>query len=217
MAQLNVNPTRMELSKLKKSLATATRGHKLLKDKRDELMRQFLDIVRENKRLRESVEIKLNEANKYMAVAGSVMKKEALVSALMLPKQSVTLEIGTRNIMSVDIPVFNTKTKNASGEDIFSYGFVNTSGDLDNAISLFSECFEDMLKLAEYEKSAQLLATEIEKTRRRVNALEYVLIPNYQDTIKYISMKLDEMERSNNTRLLKIKDIMIKEKFAVSD
>lgn len=209
MAQLNVNPTRMELTRLKKSLATATRGHKLLKDKRDELMRQFLDIVRENKRLRESVEQKLEKANKYMAVAGSVMKKEALVSALMMPKQGVSLKLGTKNIMSVDIPTFEIKTKTASGSDIFSYGFVNTSGDLDKAISLFSESLEDMLKLAECEKSAQLLASEIEKTRRRVNALEYVMIPNYQDTIRYIAMKLDEMERSNNTRLLKIKDMMI--------
>ena len=209
MAQLNVNPTRMELTRLKKSLATATRGHKLLKDKRDELMRQFLDIVRENKRLRESVEKKLEKANKYMAVAGSVMQKEALVSALMMPKQGVNLKVSTKNIMSVDIPAYEIKTNTASGSDIFSYGFVNTSGDLDKAISLFSETLEDMLKLAEYEKSAQLLASEIEKTRRRVNALEYVMIPNYQDTIKYISMKLDEMERSNNTRLLKIKDMMI--------
>ncbi len=217
MAQLNVNPTRMELTRLKKSLATATRGHKLLKDKRDELMRQFLEIVRENKRLRESVEKKLQKANRYMAVAGSVMQKEALVSALMMPKQGVNLKLGTKNIMSVDIPTFEIKTKTASKSDIFSYGFVNTSGDLDEAISLFSETLEDMLKLAEYEKSAQLLASEIEKTRRRVNALEYVMIPNYQDTIRYISMKLDEMERSNNTRLLKIKDNMIKEKFAVSE
>lgn len=172
-------------------------------------MRQFLEIVRENKRLRESVEQKLEKANKYMAVAGSVMKKEALVSALMLPKQGVSLKLGTKNIMSVDIPTFEIKTKTASGSDIFSYGFVNTSGDLDQAISLFSETLDDMLKLAECEKSAQLLASEIEKTRRRVNALEYVMIPNYQDTIRYIAMKLDEMERSNNTRLLKIKDMMV--------
>ena len=136
MAQLNVNPARMELTRLKKSLATATRGHKLLKDKRDELMRQFLDIVRENKRLRESVEKKLEKANKYMAVAGSVMQKEALVSALMMPKQGVNLKVLTKNIMSVDIPAYEIKTKTASGSDIFSYGFVNTSGDLDKAISL---------------------------------------------------------------------------------
>lgn len=214
MAQLNVNPTRMELARLKKSLATATRGHKLLKDKRDELMRQFLEIVKENKRLRESVEEKIKKANQYMAVAGSVMSKEALFSALMMPKQGADLEIGTKNIMSVDIPTFLSKTKKASDGDIYSYGFVNTSGDLDAAISLLSEVSEEMLLLAQYEKATELLASEIEKTRRRVNALEYVMIPNYRDTIKYISMKLDEAERSNNTRLLKIKDMMIEQNFS---
>ncbi len=213
MAQLNVNPTRMELTRLKKSLQTAIRGHKLLKDKRDELMRQFLDIVRENKALRLRVEQKLNEANQYMAVAGSVMKREALASALLMPKQGVDLKIGTKNIMSVDIPTFSVKTKTDSKTDIFSYGFVNTSGDLDKSISILSDTLDDMLKLAEYEKSAQLLASEIEKTRRRVNALEYVMIPNYQDTIKYITMKLEEADRSNTTRLLKIKDMMIAQNF----
>lgn len=211
MAQLNVNPTRMELSRLKKSLAIAIRGHKLLKDKRDELMRQFLEIVKENKQLREKVESKIKEANDYFAIAGSVMKKEALVSALLLPKQGVELKIGTKNIMSVDIPTFDIKMKSESQSDIYSYGYVNTSGDMDKAIHLLSGTFADMLKLAECEKSAQLLASEIEKTRRRVNALEYVMIPNYQDTIRYISMKLDEAERSNTTRLLKIKDMMIAE------
>lgn len=211
MAQLNVNPTRMELSRLKKSLSTAMRGHKLLKDKRDEMMRQFLDIVRENKVLRENVEKKLSEANKYMAVAGSVMKKEVLMSALLMPKQGVELEIGTKNIMSVDIPTFTTKTKSANSDDIYSYGYAFTGYDLDKSVSLLSEVLPDMLKLAESEKAAQLLAGEIEKTRRRVNALEYVMIPNYQDTIKYITMKLDENERSNTTRLMKVKDMMIAE------
>lgn len=209
MAQLNVNPTRMELARLKKSLATAVRGHKLLKDKRDELMRQFLDIVRENKELRQRVEENLKKANAYMAVAGSVMQKEALASALLMPKQGVDLKLGIKNIMSVDIPVYETKIKTEAKQDIYSYGFVNTSGDLDFAISILAETFEDMLRLAECEKAVQLLADEIEKTRRRVNALEYVMIPNYRDTIKYISMKLDEAERSNTTRLLKIKDMMI--------
>jgi len=212
MAQLNVNPTRMELTRLKKSLATAQRGHKLLKDKRDEMMRQFLDIVRENKVLREKVEEKLLEANKYMAVAGSVMKKEVLMSALLMPKQGVELEVETKNIMSVDIPSFKTKTKSQNTSDIFSYGYAFTGYDLDKSVSLLSDVLPDMLKLAESEKAAQLLAGEIEKTRRRVNALEYVMIPNYQDTIKYITMKLDENERSNTTRLMKIKDMMVAER-----
>ena len=212
MAQLNVNPTRMELTRLKKSLATAQRGHKLLKDKRDEMMRQFLDIVRENKVLREKVEEKLLEANKYMAVAGSVMKKEVLMSALLMPKQGVELEVETKNIMSVDIPSFKTKTKSQNTSDIFSYGYAFTGYDLDKSVSLLSDVLPDMLKLAESEKAAQLLASEIEKTRRRVNALEYVMIPNYQDTIKYITMKLDENERSNTTRLMKLKDMMVAER-----
>ena len=211
MAQLNVNPTRMELTRLKKSLATALRGHKLLKDKRDELMRQFLDIVRENKRLRERVEAQLAQANQYMAVAGAVMQREALASALLMPKQGVTLEIGTKNVMSVDIPTFATKTRTSGEGDIYSYGYAYTSGDLDKAVSILSAALPDLLKLAEYEKAAQLMASEIEKTRRRVNALEYVMIPNYQDTIRYITMKLDENERSNLTRLMKVKDMMIEE------
>ena len=211
MAQLNVNPTRMELSRLKKSLQTALRGHKLLKDKRDELMRQFLDIVRENKLLRERVESNIKAASRYLSVAGSVMQKEAVASALLMPKQSIDLKVGTKNVMSVEIPTFEVKMKTDSKTDIFSYGFVNTSGDMDKAISLLSQILPDMLKLAESEKSVQLMASEIEKTRRRVNALEYVMIPNYQDTIKYISMKLDEAERSNTTRLLKIKDMMVSE------
>lgn len=209
MAQLNVNPTRMELTRLKKSLATALRGHKLLKDKRDEMMRQFLDIVRENKALRERVEKKLSEANKYMAVAGSVMKKEVLMSALLMPKQGVELEVESKNIMSVDIPSFKTKTKSQNSSDIYSYGYAFTGYDLDKSVSLLSDVLPDMLRLAESEKAAQLLASEIEKTRRRVNALEYVMIPNYEDTIKYITMKLDENERSNTTRLMKIKDMMV--------
>lgn len=212
MAQLNVNPTRMELSRLKKSLDVALRGHKLLKDKRDELMRQFLDIVRENKILRERVEIKLKLANQSLAVAGSVLQREVIDSALLLPKQEVTLDIGTKNIMSVDIPTYSTKLRSSNSGDMYSYGYAFTGGDLDAAISELSDVLPDMLLLAEREKAAGLLAGEIEKTRRRVNALEYVMIPNYQDTIRYITMKLDEAERSNTTRLMKIKDMMITER-----
>ena len=211
MAQLNGNPTRMELTRLKKSLSVAVRGHKLLKDKRDELMRQFLDIVRENKVLREKVEEKLAQANRSFAVAGSVLQREVINSALLLPKQEVQLEVGTKNIMSVDIPVFKTETRAKAEGDMFSYGYAFTGGDLDNAISSLADVLPDMLRLAELEKAAGLLAGEIEKTRRRVNALEYVMIPNYQDTIRYITMKLDEAERSNTTRLMKIKDMMVAE------
>ena len=212
MAELNVNPTRMELARIKKSLAVATRGHRLLKDKRDELMRQFLDIVREAKALREKVEAGLSDSNRSLAVAASVLQKEVIDSALLLPKQEIAVEVTSRNIMSVDVPVFTAKTRSAAEGDIFSYGYAFTGAELDSAISSLSGVFGDMLHLAELEKSAALLAGEIERTRRRVNALEYVMIPNYRDTIKRITMKLDEAERSNTVRLMKVKDMMIAEK-----
>ena len=211
MARLNVSPTRMVLTGLKKRLKTARRGHKLLKDKRDELMKKFLDIVRENKLLREEVEEKLNMVHSRFVMARAVMNSELLEEALMFPKQKVELAASTRNIMSVDVPVLEITTV-ASGEgDIYPYGFANTSGELDGAIATLSEMTPMLIKLAELEKSAQLLADEIEKTRRRVNALEYFLIPNLQETIKYIVMKLDENERGNLIRLMKVKDMVLKD------
>ena len=211
MATMRVNPTRMELTRLKKRLVTAKRGHKLLKDKRDELMRQFLDIVRQNRVLREKVEKGIEEANQHFVIARSVMQDEVLSAALMLPKQQVSLEIGNKNIMSVNIPVFTTKTKTDNAHDIFSYGYAFTTSDLDDAVLALAKVLPDMLALAESEKSAQLLADEIEKTRRRVNALEHVMIPDLQDTIRFITMKLDESERSNLTRLMKVKDMMLEQ------
>ncbi len=212
MDAMQVNPTRMELTRLKKRLVTALRGHKLLKDKRDELMRQFLEIVRENKALRQKVEQGIEEANRYFIVARSVMQKEALSVALMAPKQQVKLEVGKKNVMSVDIPRFTAKTRTDDPNDIYSYGYAFTSGDLDGAVRALAQVLPDMLRLAESEKSAQLLAAEIEKTRRRVNALEHVMIPELQASIRYITMKLDENERSNLTRLMKVKDMMIAQK-----
>ncbi len=211
MAELNVNPTRMELTRIKKSLAVATKGHRLLKDKRDELMRQFLSIMREAKELRETVEKNLSKANRSLAVAGSVLQREVINSALLIPKQEVMLDVEKKNIMSVDVPVFNIKMRTEEKSDIFSYGYAFTGGDLDSAIMSMSGVFGEMMRLAELEKSAEMLAGEIERTRRRVNALEYVMIPNYQDTIRRITMKLDEAERSNTVRLMKVKDMMIEE------
>jgi V/A-type H+-transporting ATPase subunit D len=146
-----------------------------------------------------------------MSVARSVMSDKALNVALMLPSQSMSLEISEKNVMSVIIPQFTPKLKTADAHDIYSYGFASTSGDLDFAVLSLSGIIPAMLRLAEVEKSCQLMAAEIEKTRRRVNALEHVMIPQYEDTIKYITMKLDENERSSTTRLMKIKDMMIKE------
>ena len=213
MAVMNVNPTRMQLTDLKKKLITARRGHKLLKDKRDELMRQFLELVRENKELRKSVEDAIERANKHMALACADMSNESLDVALMMPSQKMSLELHEKNIMSVMVPKYDMKFKTADKGDIYSYGFGFTSGDLDGAIKDFSDIMPLMLRLAETEKTCQLLASEIEKTRRRVNALEYVMIPDYEDTIKYITMKLEEAERSNITRLLKIKDMMLQQTY----
>ena len=211
MAGTQVNPTRMELTRLKKKLVTAVRGHKLLKDKRDELMRQFLDKVRENKALREEVETALVSANQNFMLARAGMPDEMLNTALLAPKQELTISAGTQNVMSVEIPDFDFKTRTPDQNDMYSYGFAFTTGDLDDAILSLSEVFPKMLKLAEVEKSCQLMAAEIEKTRRRVNALEHVMIPEPQTNIKYITMKLDENERSTQIRLMKVKDMMLKE------
>src|SRR5574344_1173815 len=201
----------MELTRLKKKLVTATRGHKLLKDKRDELMRQFLELVRENMELRKKVEAGINAANKNFVLAKSAMSEEAVNVAFMTPKQEVSLECSYRNVMSVDIPVFEYKTRTSDANDIYSYGFAFTSSDLDDAVKSLADLLPDMLKLAETEKACQLMAAEIEKTRRRVNALEHVLIPETQESIKYITMKLDENERSTQIRLMKIKDMMLED------
>ena len=211
MAIKQVNPTRMELTRLKKKLATATKGHKLLKDKRDELMRQFLDMVKLNKQLREKVEKAITEANKNFVLASASMSQEALNASMIAPKQEVLLSVGSRNIMSVNVPEYKLNYRTPEQSDIFCYGLAFTSCDLDDAVSSLSEILPDMLKLAEVEKSCQLMADEIEKTRRRVNALEHVMIPETNRSIKYISMKLDENERATQTRLMKIKDMMFKE------
>jgi len=211
VARLNVNPTRMELSKLKTKLTSARRGHKLLKDKRDELMRQFMNLIKENRRLRSEVEQAISEANRYMAVAGSVMQREVLETALMLPKQEVELDVSEKNVMSVYIPVFETKYRTSDSNDIYSYGTAFTSIDLDGAVKALSEVFPKMIKLAEIEKACQLMADEIEKTRRRVNALEHIMIPDYEETIKFITMKLSENERSTTTSLMKVKDMVLKQ------
>lgn len=211
MARLNVNPTRMELKRLKVRLSTARRGHKLLKDKRDELMKQFLDIVRINQELRSRVETALISAQKSFAVASAIMSPEMLEQSLLYPKQSVSLDMSFKNIMSVEVPEYSFKMKSDDPAEIFPYSYAMTSGELDDAVQGLSNIMGDLLKLAQMEKSSQLLAQEIEKTRRRVNALEYVMIPQLDETIRYITMKLDENERGNLTRLMKVKDMMVKE------
>ena len=207
MPAINVNPTRMELTRLKGRLKTARRGHKLLKDKRDELMKQFLDVVRENRALRAKVEEALMRAHGSFTVASALMSTEMLEQSLMYPKQSVDLTMSFQNIMSVNVPEYHFKTKNEDQGDIYPYG----SGALDDAVDALAGVFQDMLRLAEVEKTSQLLAEEIEKTRRRVNALEYVKIPQMEESIKYISMKLDENERAATIRLMKVKDMLLQQ------
>ncbi|MFQ9515712.1 MAG: V-type ATP synthase subunit D [Eubacterium sp.] len=205
-----VNPTRMELTKQKKKLVSATRGHKLLKDKRDELVRQFMDLIKENMELRVKVEKELKAANMEFAIARAGMSEEVLNTAFMASKKTLEVKQDFKNVMSVEIPQFRVNG-DVSGNDIYSYGYAFTAGDLDDAVYSLSTVFEDMLKLAEVEKSCQLMASEIEKTRRRVNALEHVIIPEALDNIKYITMKLDENERSTQIRLMKVKDMMLEE------
>jgi V/A-type H+-transporting ATPase subunit D len=209
MATLNVNPTRMELTKLKKRLATATRGHKLLKDKQDELMRQFISLVKYNNELRKEVEQELYGSLKDFVMASAVMSSEFLEEAVAYPKEHITVDIKSKNIMSVNVPVMDFKRKLEGDEgSIFPYGFASTSSELDDSISQLYNVLPRLLKLAEIEKSCQLMADEIEKTRRRVNALEYRTIPELEETIKYIRMKLEENERSALTRLMKVKEII---------
>jgi V/A-type H+-transporting ATPase subunit D len=211
MAQKTITPTRMELTRLKARLKTATRGHKLLKDKRDELMRQFLDIVRRTRELRTRVDEGLSRANAALSLASAIMSSDMLEQALLYPIGRAELEVTLKNIMSVNVPRFEFKTEAAESRDIYPYGFAQTSGELDDAIAAMSEVFRELLELAESEKTSQLLADEIEKTRRRVNALEYVMIPDLQKNIKYISMKLEENDRSTKVRLMKVKDMVLQQ------
>ncbi len=209
MATLNVNPTRMELTNLKRKLVTALHGHKLLKDKRDELMRRFLELVRENKALRVEVEDAIRRSGRNMALARGMDPDAVLDTALLLPRQELQLEMERQNVMSVMIPVFKAVFRTSDPNDIYSYGYAFTSADLDDAVRSLADVFPKMLRLAEVEKSCQLLSAEIEKTRRRVNALEHIMIPQYRETIRYITMKLDENERSTTSRLMKVKDMML--------
>ena len=209
MAKLNVNPTRMELSKLKKRLATSTRSHKLLKDKQDELMRQFIILVKHNNTLRKDVEGQLEGSLKDFLMARAVMSSEFLEEAIAYPKEKISVEVGEKNVMSVSVPVMNFRRELEGDEgSIYPYGFTSTTSELDDALFKLYGILPKLLELAEVEKSCQLMADEIEKTRRRVNALEYRTIPELIETIKYIRMKLDENERASITRLMKVKSMI---------
>lgn len=202
--KLNVNANRMELMKLKKRIVLARRGHKLLKDKLDEMIRQFFALIENYKTLREQVENKLAIAYKSFAIARAEMPREVLEESMLTKKDKVTILTSSYTVMNVKVP----KLEMSGKAEIDVYSFAETNSELDNSLLLFAEVLPLMIKLAELEKSIELLSEEIEKTRRRVNALEYVLIPNLQETIKYIAMKLGEVERSALTRLMKVKEIV---------
>ncbi len=207
MPALRINPTRMELTRIKRRLVTAKRGHKLLKDKRDELVRRFIGLARENAAIRKQVEQSLPMALRRFAMARAVMDGPALESALMYPARSAKVSVGVQNILSVRVPKI-TLPEESLTETIQPYGYAATSAELDDAIQTMADLLPELMRLAEIEKTCSLLANEIEKTRRRVNALEYVMIPQFEDTIRMITMKLDENERGSIIRLMKVKEMI---------
>lgn len=208
MARLNVKPTRMELSNLKARLVLSTRGHKLLKDKQDELMRQFINLIRENNILRDEVEKELTASMRSFVVAKSLLNEAFIEELFAVPATAVELDIQENNIMSVVVPQMNFSMVDQDDKSTdLQYGYVNSNGELDDAIKKIEDILPKLLKLTEIEKTCQLLADEIEKTRRRVNALEYKMIPQLQETIRYIQMKLEENERSSIVRMMKVKDM----------
>jgi V/A-type H+/Na+-transporting ATPase subunit D len=203
MAKLAVNPNRMELLKLRRRTAVAKRGHKLLKDKLDELLKKFFDLVRESRDLRREVEGQLKQAYKFFAIARSEVTSQEVVEALSFPKAGIEVEVGWDNLMGVRVPSFDV----AYEGDYDCYGLAGTPAIFDEVLEVYADLLPRMLRLAEVESAVRLMAREIEKTRRRVNALEHVLIPSLEETVVYITMKLDEMERSYRTQLMKIKSM----------
>ncbi len=208
--RLQVNPTRMELKRLKVRLKTAVRGHKLLKDKSDEMIRRFMEFAKQNKTLREQVEQELSTALKTFIVAKAVSDDAVIQEAVAMPSKTVNLTTDSQNIMSVVVPVM--ELQESESKDKYPYSFASVTAELDGSIAVLSGLLQKMVKLAEIEKTCNMLAIEIEKNRRRVNALEYVMIPQLEETIKFITMKLDENERSNIVRLVKVKAMIAEER-----
>lgn len=206
MARLNVNPTRMELSRLKLRLKTAVRGHKLLKDKSDEMIRQFMLYIKENKSIREEVEKELSVALANFMLARAISDDAGIEEAVAMPSFEIELKSGAKNVMSVMVPELAVGENEV--KELYPYSFLSITSELDSSIATMSSLLTKLLKLAEVEKTCNMLADEIEKNRRRVNALQYVMIPDIQETIKYITMKLDENERANTIRLMKVKSMI---------
>ena len=210
MARMNVNPTRMELRRLKTRLKTATRGHKLLKDKSDETIRRFMLYVKENKALRKEIEEEVSRAMRLFMLASAVTTEQVMEEAVVMPGYSVKIETGKNNVMGVDVPTL--KVTESEQKELYPYSFASVSAELDGSISNLSKLMPKLIRLAEVEKTCNMLADEIEKNRRRVNALEYVMIPQITETIKYITMKLDENERAGTIRLMKVKSMLENQK-----
>ncbi len=210
MARLNVNPTRMVMANLKARLETAQRGHKLLKDKQDELMRRFIELAKKNRKMRQEVEAALKASFQSFSIAGAVMSPQILENALQSSKQRLSVSVKTTNVMSVRIPDFTFHREGSQEGDKMNvpYGYAMTSAELDQALEGLNQVMDQLLELTKVEKGCQLMADEIESTRRRVNALEYRTIPDLEETITYIRMKLDEEDRATITRLLKVKDLI---------
>ena len=206
MAVIRVNPTRMELTRLKGRLKTATRGHKLLKDKSDEMIRQFMILIKRNLALREQAEKELKSVLVSFMLAKAVSSPTDLEEAVAVPGKRVKIKSGSKNVMSVEVPSFLVDSSE-KGEE-YPYGFASVTGELDSCIGRMGDLLPLLIDLAEVEKTCNMLADEIEKNRRRVNALEFVMIPEFQETIKYITMKLDEAERANTIRLMKVKSMI---------
>lgn len=203
MARMNVNPTRMELKRLKARLKTAERGHKLLKDKSDEMVRRFSVLIRENKRLRDETDADTASLLQEFSKARSLISVEEIETAFSLPTKTVTVKTGVKNVMSVEVPEMEVGVETSGGG--YPYAFSTVTSEMDYTTEMAAELTFKLLKLAEVEKAAEMLAIEIERNKRRVNALEYVMIPELNETIKYIRQKLDENERSATTRLMKVK------------
>src|SRR3989338_8977703 len=201
MALLRVNPTRMSVMDLKRRTTAATRGHKLLKDKQDGLMKHFMSIIREARSLRARVEEDLSAAFKSFLLASAWMSEASMENALSSPQAGVRLTVETKNVMSVKIPVFTLHREGS----VRTYGYATTSALLDTAIDALDKAFDLLIRLAEVEKQAENMAIELETTRRRVNALEHKMIPDLRETVKYIKMKLDESERSGIIATMRIK------------
>lgn len=206
MARLNVNPTRMELKKLKARLQTATRGHKLLKDKSDEMIRRFTALIKEDKRMRAELEAELSDCLGKFATACAYSSKEEIDKIFSMPVSNVSATFGVKDVMNVEVP--SIEVNETESDASFPYAFAEMTSEADYSVEKISRLIGKLLKLAEIEKTVAMLAVEIERNKRRVNALEYIMIPQIEETVRYIKSKLDENERAATTRLMKVKDIL---------